>query len=106
MRGSTVSYQNALITNTLDIKYMTLVQDLLHAHQNKRLLRLSFPNEDGLASLLMVNRFSGTESISRDFQFTVELLSDDASIPLEAMQGKLLCISVVQANGSESPRVQ
>lgn len=74
---------------------MTLVQDLLHAHQNKRLLRLSFPNEDGLASLLMVNRFSGTESISRDFQFTVELLSDDASIPLEAMQGKLLCISVV-----------
>jgi len=82
---------------------MTLLQDLLQAHQNKRLLRLSFPHEDALPVRLMVNRFSGTESLSRDFQFTVELLSDDASITLETMQGKLLCVSLVQANGKLRP---
>ncbi|MFJ1470430.1 type VI secretion system Vgr family protein [Massilia orientalis] len=82
---------------------MTLLQDLLQAHQNKRLLRLSFPHDDAPPSRLMVNRFSGTESLSRDFEFTVELLSDNASIGLETMQGKLLCISLVQANGKLRP---
>jgi type VI secretion system secreted protein VgrG len=82
---------------------MTLLQDVLQAHQNKRLLRLSFPHEDAPPSRLMVNRFSGMESLSRDFQFTVELLSDDASIALETMQGKLLCVSLVQANGNLRP---
>ncbi|WEF33345.1 type VI secretion system Vgr family protein [Pseudoduganella chitinolytica] len=78
---------------------MTLLQDLLKVHQTNRLLRLSFPRDDAPPSRLMVNRFSGTESLSRDFRFTVELLSDDGSIALETMQGKLLCISLVQARG-------
>lgn len=82
---------------------MTFLQDLLQPHQNRRLLRLSFPQDDAPSSPLMVNRFSGTESLSRDFRFTVELLSDDASIGLETMQGKLLCISLVQANGKLRP---
>jgi len=82
---------------------MTLLQDLLQAHQNKRLLRLSFPHDDAPPSRLMVNRFNGRESLSRDFEFTVELLSDNASIGLETMQGKLLCISLVQANGNLRP---
>ncbi|MBQ5949684.1 type VI secretion system tip protein VgrG [Massilia sp. ST3] len=51
----------------------------------------------------MVNRFEGTEYLSRDFQFKVELLSDDAGIELEAMHGKLLCISLVQVDGSLRP---
>lgn len=78
---------------------MTLLQDLLNVHQTNRLLRLSFPRDDAPPSRLMVNRFTGTESLSRDFRFNVELLSDDASIGLETMQGKLLCISLVQARG-------
>ena len=82
---------------------MTLLHDLLETHQNKRLLRLSFPHEDAPPSRLMVNRFSGTESLSRDFQFTAELLSDNAGIALETMQGKLLCVSLVQTNGNLRP---
>ncbi|MDT1898790.1 hypothetical protein FPK53_24230, partial [Acinetobacter baumannii] len=51
----------------------------------------------------MVNRFEGAEYLSRDFEFTLELLSDDARIELEAMHGRLLCVSLVQADGSLRP---
>jgi len=82
---------------------MTALQSLLEAHQNTRLLRLSFPRNDGPSARLMVNRFEGAEYLSRDFEFKVELLSDDARIELEAMHGKLLCISLVQYDGSLRP---
>jgi type VI secretion system secreted protein VgrG len=82
---------------------MTDLQALLDAHQSTRLLRLSFPMNDGPQVKLMVNRFQGTEYLSRDFQFKVELLSDDARIELESMHGKLLCVSLVQADGSLRP---
>lgn len=82
---------------------MTELQALLDDHQGTRLLRLSFPRKDGPPARLMVNRFQGTEYLSRDFEFRVELLSDDASIALEAMHGKLLCVSLVQPDGSLRP---
>jgi type VI secretion system secreted protein VgrG len=82
---------------------MTDLQAMLEAHQRTRLLRMSFPKNDGPHAMLMVNRFVGTEYVSRDFEFTVDILSDDARIELEAMQGKLLCISLVQADGSLRP---
>jgi len=82
---------------------MTDLQALLDAHQSTRLLRLSFPGNDGPKSKLMVNRFAGTEYVSRDFEFRAELLSDDAAMELEAMLGKLLCVSLVQADGSLRP---
>jgi len=82
---------------------MTDLQALLQTHQSTRLLRLSFPKNDGPPVKLMVNRFAGTEYVSRDFEFKVELLSDDARLELEAMHGKLLCISLVQADGSLRP---
>ena len=82
---------------------MTDLQALLDVHQSTRLLRLSFPRNDGPQATLMVNRFEGTEYLSRDFAFKVELLSDDARIELEAMHGKLLCISLVQHDGSLRP---
>ena len=82
---------------------MTDLQALLEAHQNTRLLRMSFPRNDGPRATLMVNRFVGTEYLSRDFEFKVEILSDDAGIELEAMHGKLLCVSLVQADGSLRP---
>ncbi|MCA1248430.1 type VI secretion system Vgr family protein [Massilia sp. MS-15] len=82
---------------------MNELQALLDDHQGTRLLRLSFPRQDGPPARLMVNRFHGTEYLSRDFEFKVELLSDDAAIALEAMHGKLLCVSLVQADGSLRP---
>jgi len=82
---------------------MTDLQALLNAHQHTRLLRISFPRNDGPRAKLMVNRFEGTEYLSRDFEFTAELLSDDGRIALEAMHGKLLCVSLVQADGSLRP---
>jgi type VI secretion system secreted protein VgrG len=82
---------------------MTDLHALLETHQSTRLLRLSFPNNDGPQATLMVNRFDGTEYLSRDFAFTVELLSDDASIELETLHGKLLCVSLVQDDGSLRP---
>ena len=82
---------------------MTDLQALLEAHQTTRLLRMSFPRNDGPEARLMVNRLNGTEYLSRDFAFKVELLSDDACIELEAMHGKLLCISLVQADGRLRP---
>jgi type VI secretion system secreted protein VgrG len=77
------------------------IHDLLY--QNTRLLRLSFPRNDGPRAVLVVNRFEGTEYLSRDFEFKLELLSDDAGIPLEAVHAKLLCVSLVQDDGSLRP---
>jgi type VI secretion system secreted protein VgrG len=82
---------------------MTDLQTLLDAHHNTRLLRMAFPENDGPQATLMVNRFVGTEYVSRDFAYTVELLSDDARIEREAIHGKLLCISLVQADGRLRP---
>jgi type VI secretion system secreted protein VgrG len=82
---------------------MTDLLALLEAHQQTRLLRMSFPRNDGPPARLVINRFAGTEYVSRDFEFKVELLSDDAGIELETMHGKLLCISLVQADGSLRP---
>ena len=82
---------------------MTDLQALLEAYRSTRLLRLSFPGNDGPHAMLVVNRFEGKEYLSRDFEYKVELLSDDAGIELEAMHGKLLCVSLVQIDGSLRP---
>jgi type VI secretion system secreted protein VgrG len=44
---------------------------------------------------LLVNRFQGTEYLSRDFVFNVEILSDDGRMELKAIHGKLLCLAPV-----------
>ena len=54
---------------------MTKLQALLEAHQSTRLLRLSFPMDDGPQAKLMVNRLVGTEYLSRDFEFKIDLLT-------------------------------
>ncbi|MFC0252737.1 type VI secretion system Vgr family protein [Massilia consociata] len=82
---------------------MTDLQALLEDYRSTRLLRLSFPGNDGPHAMLVVNRFEGTEYLSRDFEFKVELLSDDVGIELEAMHGKLLCVSLVQDDGRLRP---
>ncbi|WP_238947804.1 type VI secretion system Vgr family protein [Caldimonas brevitalea] len=78
---------------------MSRLRALIEGRQHARLLLLSFPNGDAPTAELLVERLHAAESLSRDYRYTVELLSDDANIPLEELQGKLLCVSLVRADG-------
>ncbi|WP_051971821.1 type VI secretion system Vgr family protein [Massilia sp. 9096] len=80
--------------------YRRSIHDLIYGRQTNRILRLSFPNNDAPASQFLVNKLDAVESLSKDFEFTVELLSDDAGIALKEMQGKLLGIELVRQDGS------
>lgn len=75
------------------------LHDLIYGRQYNRILRLSFPNGDAPAAQFLTNKLDASESLSRDFEFTVELLSDSADIPLKEMQGKLLTIELVRGDG-------
>ncbi|WP_211442701.1 type VI secretion system Vgr family protein [Collimonas humicola] len=73
---------------------------LIQGRQNNRILRLSFPHDDGPHAQLLVNKLNAVESLSRDFDYTVELLSDDAELALKDLQGKLFCVELVRGDGS------
>jgi type VI secretion system secreted protein VgrG len=69
--------------------------------QADRLLRMEFPQGDGPANTVMlVNSLTAYEEISRDFLFEVEVLSNDASIPLKAMMARMVTISLVRDDGT------
>ncbi len=69
--------------------------------QNKRLLRMHFPRNDGPAdAVMLVNSLRAHEEISRDFRFDVEVISDDARIPLKKMMAKMVTISLVREDGT------
>jgi type VI secretion system secreted protein VgrG len=76
------------------------VRDLIYSGQHNRILRSSFPHNNGPSAQILVNKIDAIESLSKDFEFTVEILSDDASISLKDMQGKLLNIELVRSDGS------
>lgn len=76
------------------------LQDLIANRQHNRILRLSFPRNDAPRAQFVVNRLDAEEAMSRDFEFTVELLSSDPNVPLKDMQGKLLTVELVQQRGS------
>ena len=68
--------------------------------QHDRLMRLAFPRGDGPDPILLPNRLRAHEEICRCFRYEVELLSDDARIPLKAMMGRMVTISIVREDGS------
>ena len=68
--------------------------------QHDRLLRLHFPYDDGPDRILLPNRMTAHEEVSRCFRFEVELLSDDEQIPLKAMMARMVTISLVREDGS------
>ncbi|MEO7494011.1 MAG: type VI secretion system tip protein TssI/VgrG [Massilia sp.] len=70
------------------------------ASQTNRLLRIEFPSKDGPDARLLVNTLTAREEISRCFRFDVELLSNNARIPLKVMMGRLVTISMVREDGS------
>lgn len=63
-----------------------LVHDLIFDRQHNRILRLFFPRGDAPNAVFLVNKLDAREGMSMDFDFTIELLSDNADIPLKAMQ--------------------
>ena len=71
-----------------------------HDAQHDRLMRLEFPRNDGPERILLPNRLKAHEEVSRCFRFEVELLSDDACIPLKAMMARMVTISLVREDGS------
>jgi type VI secretion system secreted protein VgrG len=71
-----------------------------HDAQHDRLMRLDFPYGDGPDRILLPNRLKAHEEVSRCFRFEVELLSDDAQIPLKAMMARMVTISLVREDGS------
>lgn len=69
--------------------------------QGNRLLRMHFPRDDGPAGTVMLaNSIKAREEMSRDFRFDVEVLSDDAGIPLKAMMARMVTVSLVRDDGS------
>ncbi|MDM5181992.1 type VI secretion system tip protein TssI/VgrG [Massilia sp. DJPM01] len=76
------------------------LQDLVGSRQHNRFLRLSFPNGDGPSAMLLVNRIDAYESLSKPFEFSVELLSDDPNVALKQLQGKMLCVELVRRDGT------
>jgi len=84
--------------NDADLPRPAIVRVL---EQRGRLLRSHFPRNDGPEATLVVNTLHAQEELSREYRFDVELLSDDASIPLKEMIGKMMTVSLVRDNGTE-----
>jgi type VI secretion system secreted protein VgrG len=68
--------------------------------QHNRLLLLTFPNDDAPYGVLLANHFEGSEYLSRDFDFTVEILSDNAQLDPKDFTGKLLGVQLLRDDGS------
>lgn len=81
-------------SNTLDT--------LLHAQrQHGRLLKLAFPHDDAPAgSQLVANRLEADEGLSRDFEYTVDVLSLNPAIPLKEVMGKMVTVELQREDGS------
>ncbi len=63
-------------------------------------LARSFPNNDGPAgSLLVANRLDAHEGLSRDFQYTIEILSDNPDLALKDLMGKMVTVELVRDDG-------
>jgi type VI secretion system secreted protein VgrG len=75
------------------------LQGLLSAQHN-RLISLHFPKNDGPSATLIANQLDADEGLSRDFNFTVSVLSDDPAISLKQLIGKMVTLELVRDDGS------
>jgi type VI secretion system secreted protein VgrG len=80
--------------------FIARLQEIISDRQRNRILRLAVPHNDGPDCELVVNRLHANESVSRDFEFTIEFLSDKADLALQDMAGKLLSVALVQSVGT------
>jgi type VI secretion system secreted protein VgrG len=73
----------------------------LEDQQHNRLLRLDFPRNDKPdGTIMLANKLVAEEGLSRDFRYKVEVLSDNARIPLKKMMGKMVTVSLVREDGT------
>jgi type VI secretion system VgrG family protein len=68
--------------------------------QHNRLLTLSFPQDNAPYEILLVNRLEGEESLSRDFRFVIEILSDNVKLDPNEFVGKLMTVKLLRNDGS------
>jgi Rhs element Vgr protein len=68
--------------------------------QHNRLLTLSFPQDNAPYEILLVNRLEGEESLSRDFRFVIEILSDSAKLDPNEFVGKRITVKLLRNDGS------
>jgi type VI secretion system secreted protein VgrG len=68
--------------------------------QHNRLLRLTFPNDDGPGAPMLANRLDVQEALSRDFRIVVEVLSDNENIELKDVMGKMVTLELVREDGT------
>ena len=74
---------------------------LLDGPQANRLLRLDFPRGDAPDGVVFLsNTLNAYEGLSTDFRFTLEVLADNARVPLKDVFGKMVCVSLVREDGS------
>ena len=76
------------------------LQEFLALSQANRLMKVGFVNDDGPEALLVINKLEGKESLSKDFRYQLELLSDEPNIALKDVLGKLLCVELAREDGS------
>ena len=50
--------------------------------------------------MMVANRLDASEGLSRDFEYRVEVLSDDARLQLKHVQGRMVTIELVREDGS------
>ena len=67
------------------------LQKIIIDQKHNCIVRLAFPHNVGPDCEVALNRLHAHESVSRDFEFTIELLSDKADLALQDMAGKLPC---------------
>ena len=68
--------------------------DMQALFQTQRLMKLHFPHHDGPGAELLVDELRGRETVSRDFEFIVSVLSRDAFIELKSVMGKMIAIEL------------
>lgn len=74
---------------------------LINDRQAKRIMRLRFPKGDAPANVFMLaNRLDASESLARDYVYTIEVLSDNAAIPHDDVLGKMVTIELVREDGT------
>lgn len=80
----------------------TSLQALLDARrQHGRLLKLAFPRDDSpAASQLVATHLEADEGLSRDFEYTVDVLSPNPAIPLKEVMGKMVTVELQREDGS------
>ena len=66
--------------------------------QEERLLKIK--TKDGVTELLL-EKFSGTEELSKPFEFKLTMLSTDFSVDLKSLLRTPVTITIVMANGTE-----